>query len=239
MFKRIIIVALAAAFIFSVHAESKDKIEIKTRMDSIAYSIGVNIGKNLKRDSLMLDIKILSAGFQDALYGQSTMLNDDQVKQAMVDLQQELMERQQKAQKVQGEKNVGEGKKFLEDNKKQPGVQVTPSGLQYKILKTGTGKTPTSKDKVRVHYTGKLINGKVFDSSVERGEPIEFAVTGVIKGWTEALQLMKEGDKWMLYIPSELGYGNQGAGNDIGPNATLIFEVELLNVLPPEEIKAK
>jgi len=130
----------------------------------------------------------------------------------------------------QGEKNMTEGPKFLEENKAKEGVVILPSGLQYKVITEGTGKSPKATDKVKVHYRGTLINGKEFDSSFKRNQPAEFPVNGVIKGWTEALQLMKEGSKWELYIPSDLAYGARGAGGDIGPNATLIFEVELLEV---------
>jgi len=158
------------------------------------------------------------------------MLTDKEMGEMLNLYRKEAQAAQQKVKAEQGEKNMQEGPKFLEENKTKEGVVVLPSGLQYKVLTEGTGKSPKATDKVKVHYKGTLINGKEFDSSYKRGTPAEFPVNGVIKGWTEALQLMKEGSKWMLYLPSDLAYGPRGAGGDIGPNATLIFEVELLEV---------
>jgi FKBP-type peptidyl-prolyl cis-trans isomerase FklB len=140
------------------------------------------------------------------------------------------MAKRMKGQQEGLTKNKAEGEKFLADNKKKEGIKTTASGLQYKVIKDGTGKTPKATDTVSTHYRGTLISGKEFDSSYKRGEPAEFPVNGVIKGWTEALQLMKEGAKWQLFIPSELAYGERGAGQDIGPNSTLIFDIELLSV---------
>ena len=136
-------------------------------------------------------------------------------------------------QNAEGGKNLKEGEAFLDENKKKEGVTTLPSGLQYKVLKSGAGKTPKATDKVTTHYRGTLIDGTVFDSSYDRGEPTTFPVGGVIRGWTEALQLMKEGDKWQLYVPAQLGYGERGAGGKIGPNTTLLFEIELLKVEAP------
>ena len=157
-------------------------------------------------------------------------MTDADVKKMLNLYRTEAQAAQKKVQAEQGEKNMSEGPKFLEENKSKEGVVVLPSGLQYKVITEGSGKTPKATDKVKVHYKGTLLNGKEFDSSYKRNQPAEFPVNGVIKGWTEALQLMKEGSKWMLYIPSDLAYGARGAGGDIGPNATLIFEVELLEV---------
>jgi FKBP-type peptidyl-prolyl cis-trans isomerase FklB len=152
------------------------------------------------------------------------------VQQVMQDFQKKMMAKQMAAREEGLGKNKAEGEKFLADNKKKEGIKTTASGLQYKVITAGTGKTPKATDTVKTHYRGTLINGTEFDSSYKRGEPAEFPVNGVIKGWTEALQLMKEGAKWQLFIPSELAYGERGAGRDIGPNSTLIFDIELISV---------
>lgn len=198
-------------------------VELKTKQDSVAYSIGMNVGKSMKQDSLMLDLDIVKAALYDAIYTDQTQLTEEQARKVLQSLQQEIKENRMKNKKADGEK-------FLAENKSQPGVTTLPDGLQYKVIKAGTGKTPTPKDTVKVHYTGTFTNGQKFDSSIDRNEPAQFPVTGVIKGWTEALLMMKEGDKWMLYIPSELAYGPRG-NQGIAPNETLIFEVELLEVL--------
>jgi len=190
-----------------------------------SYGLGVIIGDNLKRqggDSL--DIETLSIALRDAYLGKP--LKMDQPTSSTV-----VQHYMQRAMEYKAAKMKEESKAFLENNKKQEGVKVTASGLQYKVVTAGSGKMPAAEDNVTVHYTGKLADGTVFDSSVERGEPASFGVSQVIPGWTEALQLMREGDKWLLYIPSDLAYGEQGAGGgQIPPNATLIFEVELLKV---------
>jgi FKBP-type peptidyl-prolyl cis-trans isomerase FklB len=165
----------------------------------------------------------------DALAGK-TVLSEEEMKEVMMGFQKEMMAKLQAKQASAGAENTAAGKTFREENAKKDGVKVLPSGLQYKVLKSGSGKTPTATDKVSTHYHGTLIDGTVFDSSVERGEPVSFPVDGVIPGWTEALLLMKEGDKWQLVVPPDLAYGERGAGGRIGPNSTLIFEVELLSV---------
>jgi FKBP-type peptidyl-prolyl cis-trans isomerase FklB len=198
--------------------------------DSISYSIGTDIGKNLKRGMYDINTAALAQGVKDAMSEKDMLLTDEEIREMLNLYRKEAQTAQQKAKTEEGEKNMAEGPKFLEENKTKEGVVVLPSGLQYKVLTEGKGKTPKATDKVKVHYKGMLLDGKEFDSSYKRGNPAEFPVNGVIKGWTEALQLMKEGSKWMLYIPSDLAYGARGAGGDIGPNATLIFEVELLEV---------
>jgi FKBP-type peptidyl-prolyl cis-trans isomerase FklB len=184
-----------------------------------SYAIGLEIGSNFKGDDVQLDIDSLIAGIKDAM-------NDAQPKYDEATCMKAL----QKLSEARAGSIVTKNKKFLEDNKKAEGVVTLPSGLQYKVLKAGTGATPTAKDTVRTHYEGKLIDGTVFDSSLKRNEPAEFPVEGVIAGWTEALQKMKVGDKWQLFIPSELAYGEAGAGGVIPPHATLIFEIELLDI---------
>ena len=199
--------------------------------DSISYSIGTDIGKNLKRGAYPINVAALAQGIEDIMAEKESLLTDEEVKKMLNLYRTEAQAAQKKAQTEQGEKNMAEGSKFLEENKSKEGVVVLPSGLQYKVLTEGTGKTPKATDKVKVHYKGTLLDGKEFDSSYKRGTPAEFPVNGVIKGWTEALQLMKEGSKWMLYIPGDLAYGPMGTRDgSIGPNATLIFEVELLEV---------
>lgn len=202
---------------------------LTTPQQRLSYSIGVDIGKTLKRQDLDLDSKALAAGLSDSLAGK-TVLTDEEMQEVMTAFQREMMSKMQAKQSAEAAENLKAGKAFLAENAKKDGVKVLPSGLQYEVLKSGQGKTPTATDTVQVHYHGTLIDGTVFDSSVQRGEPVSFPVDGVIPGWTEALQMMKEGDKWRLVIPPDLAYGERGAGGRIGPNSTLVFEVELLAV---------
>jgi FKBP-type peptidyl-prolyl cis-trans isomerase len=196
--------------------------------DPKSYAIGFQIGKDISSSGLSaedLELKELLEGFTDGLAGKSK-LTDQQMQQAMASLQEQM-----KAKMIQkSRKNLERANDFLKTNKDKEGVQTTKSGLQYQAIKSGSGKTPSLTSTVKVHYEGKLLDGKVFDSSIARGEPIEFLVNGVIPGWTEALQRMKVGDKWKLFIPPGLAYGERGAGSDIGPNELLVFEVELLDV---------
>jgi FKBP-type peptidyl-prolyl cis-trans isomerase len=207
-----------------------EKIELKTTKDRTSYAFGVNIGKSLKAQSLDVDLGLLAKGIQDAMGGGKCLLTDQECMQVMQDLRREMTAKQSEGKKAAAEKNKKEGDAFLAENAKQPGVETLPSGLQYKIITAGTGPRPKLSDTVKTHYKGTLIDGKEFDSSYSRGEPATFPVTGVIKGWTEALQLMPVGSKWQLYIPAALAYGDRGAGQDIGPGATLIFDIELLSI---------
>ncbi|MGB5210767.1 MAG: FKBP-type peptidyl-prolyl cis-trans isomerase [Gammaproteobacteria bacterium] len=200
-----------------------------------SYVIGTDIGGRFGAQELDIDVAALSAGITDAMAGNDPQLSEEDAKAALaafVEQQQAAMaERQQAAQAenaILAEQNMAIGTAFLEANKVKEGVVTTDSGLQYKIIEAGDGAKPTADDIVQVHYRGTLIDGAEFDSSYARGEPAEFQVGGVIKGWTEALQLMSEGAKWELYIPADLAYGERGAGQDIGPNSVLVFEVELL-----------
>jgi len=204
-------------------------VELETREQRVSYSIGADIGGTLKEQGIPLDAAALSAGLKDALAGK-TVMTDEEMRDAMTEFRQELMSKMESEQASASAGNLKSGQAFLASNGEKDGVVTLPSGLQYKVLKSGDGKSPSATDTVRTHYHGTLIDGTVFDSSVQRGEPVTFAVNQVIPGWTEALQLMKEGDKWELYIPANLAYGERGAGGVIGPNATLIFEVELLAV---------
>jgi FKBP-type peptidyl-prolyl cis-trans isomerase FklB len=228
--KRRIAMAVCVAVAFSGAAFAADAPELKTDKEKISYSIGMDIGGNLRRGSVEVDPDLLAKGLKDSYGGGKTILTEDQARQAIADFQKALMAKQAEARKILGEKNKAEGEKFLAENAKKEGVKTLPSGLQYKEITPGTGKSPKTADTVTTHYKGTLIDGTEFDSSYKRGEPVSFPVSGVIAGWTEALQLMKEGAKWQLFVPSNLAYGERGAGREIGPNATLIFEVELISV---------
>ncbi len=196
----------------------------------LGYALGRNVGESVKPAGGDIDIDFLVRGLTEVLGGKESVMNADENRQVMMDFQKQMIEKRQAAMKAEGEKNVAEGKKFLDDNKKKDGVKVTASGLQYKVLKSGDGKSPKPTDTVSAHYKGTLINGTEFDSSYKRNEPAKFPVTGVIKGWTEALQMMKVGDKWQLFIPPELAYGPNGRPPTIPPQSTLIFEVELVGI---------
>ncbi|MBA3544478.1 MAG: FKBP-type peptidyl-prolyl cis-trans isomerase [Chthoniobacterales bacterium] len=212
--------------------------KLKDQKDKVSYSIGLDIGNTLKRQLIEVNADLLSAGIKDGLSGNKALLTDEEMKATMATFQKEMTEKQASAKKEMGEKNTTEGKKFLEENKKKEGVKTTASGLQYKVLKEGTGAVPKETDTVKVNYRGTTIDGTEFDSSYKRGQPASFPVNRVIKGWTEALQMMKPGSKYQLVIPSELAYGERGAGSDIGPNSTLLFDVELIEVVKPGEAAA-
>jgi len=228
--KRRLAMAMCAAVALSGAAFAADAPELKTDKEKISYSIGMDIGGNLKRGSVEVDPDLLAKGLKDSYGGGKTILTEDQARQAIAEFQKTLMAKQAETMQKLSEKNKADGEKFLAENAKKEGVKTLPSGLQYKEIKAGTGKTPKSTDTVTTHYKGTLIDGTEFDSSYKRGEPVSFPVSGVIAGWTEALQLMKEGAKWQLFVPPNLAYGERGAGREIGPNATLIFEVELISI---------
>ncbi|AQG80236.1 peptidylprolyl isomerase [Spirosoma montaniterrae] len=205
---------------------------LATPRDSISYSIGLYMAQNLKQNGMNdLNTTVLIRGLEDALKGQKTQLSQEQAGQILNAFGQKKMAAQQAEAMKASAENKQIGNAFLTENKAKAGVTTTTSGLQYSVQKEGTGAKPTATDRVKVHYTGKLLDGKVFDSSVERGQPAEFGVSEVIKGWTEALQLMPVGSKWTLYIPSDLAYGDRGAGADIKPGSTLVFDVELLDIV--------
>src|SRR4051794_6402223 len=223
---------VAAAALFTTMLKAADeKIDLKDAKAKSSYAIGMDIGGNFKKQEIDVDPKAMAAGLSDAISGK-TQLTEAEAKQVLTEFRMTMMAKMQEKEKASGEKNVKAGEDFLAANAKKEGVKTTASGLQYKVIKSGDGKgkSPKLTDTVKVHYHGTLIDGTVFDSSVERGEPAEFPVNGVIPGWTEVLQLMKEGDKWQVYIPSKLAYGERGAGGKIGPNSTLIFDVELIKV---------
>lgn len=204
--------------------------EFRTTRDKASYGIGLNIGDSLKEEGFDINLDLLIRGLRESIAGTKPSLSEQELVAALGAFQREAAAKQAERLKVISEKNKAEGPAFLSANKLKPGVKSTGSGLQYKIVKSGTGRTPKLTDSVTTHYRGTLIDGKQFDSSYDRGQPATFPVGGVIRGWTEALQLMKVGDKWELYIPSDLAYGPRGAGTDIGPDAVLIFELELLSI---------
>jgi len=236
--KSYLIPTLALGLLVS-SAAAQDKPDLTNPKQRTSYAIGLNIGSNLKAQDLGLDARALAAGINDALGGKPA-LTAEQAHAALQQLQQDVEAKNaaEAAKYADGAKNLKDGEAFLAANKTKDGVKVHPvtlpdgttAELQYKILKSGTGNTPKKTDTVTVHYTGTLIDGTIFDSSVQRGQPATFPVSGVIPGWTEALQMMKVGDKWQLFIPAKLAYDEQSPSPKIGPNSTLIFEVELLDI---------
>ncbi|MBO5780785.1 MAG: FKBP-type peptidyl-prolyl cis-trans isomerase [Muribaculaceae bacterium] len=201
-------------------------------LDKISYALGLSMGNNFRASGIdMINVQDFADGVAAVFLGTEPKMSYDEAKEVIRQYFSAMEERQRAEAAKMGEVNEKAGKAFLEENGKRPEVKTTASGLQYEVLAEGNGAQPTAQDQVEVHYTGKLIDGTVFDSSVERGVPATFGVTQVIAGWVEALQLMKAGSKWRLYIPSNLAYGPNGAGGVIGPNATLIFDVELLKVI--------
>ena len=203
---------------------------LSSHQEQISYIIGRDLARNFSQQGLELDIDVLAASLKEALAGQPSRLTQEQMEAAMRKLQEQFEENEPQQDNNVSSNNKAEGEAFLAENKNKPGVTTLPSGLQYEVLTEGTGKKPTPRSSVTTHYHGTLINGNVFDSSYQRGQPATFGVNQVIAGWTEALQLMPEGSKWRLYIPSDLAYGKRGAGRDIGPDSALIFDVELLKV---------
>lgn len=226
LFHLIVPVAAAAVMAVSCNAQDKKKsstTSMKSGIDSVSYSLGVSIGNNFKSNGLdSVDIDLLAQGMKDVMAGKSTLSPE----QADASIQGYMMEKE----KRKGEDNLKKGEAFLAENKKKEGVKTTASGLQYMVIKEGTGAKPTLNDKVTTHYHGTLMDGTVFDSSVDRGQPASFPVSGVIPGWTEALQMMSVGSKYKLFVPANLAYGERGAGGKIGPNSVLIFDVELLSI---------
>ncbi len=219
----------------SAEDKNADLGPFKTRTEKFSYALGMNIGSglgaNLKKQSVEVNSDLVAQGLKDSMSGGKTLLTEEQEKAVLTQVQNEIRKEQQEKAEQLGAKNKAEGEAFLAANKSKEGVVTLPDGLQYKILTAGTGPKPAATDSVVCNYKGTLIDGTEFDSSYKRGQPATFGVSQVIKGWTEALELMPVGSKWQLFIPSSLGYGERGAGGDIGPNATLIFEVELISIL--------
>jgi FKBP-type peptidyl-prolyl cis-trans isomerase FklB len=221
------LIAVIALLCFGVSACQQGEIkksDLKTQKDSVSYAIGIDVGKSLKKSSIEVEPSVLLQGIRDAIDRDSLyLLTNEEMNKTMMDFQSAMMQKKREQMKAEGEE-------FLEKNKKEKGVITLPDGLQYKVLNSGNGPKPKETDKVKCNYIGTLINGTEFDNSYKRGQPATFAVNGVIKGWTEALQLMHVGDKWQLFIPYDLAYGEQGRPPRIPPAATLIFEIELLGI---------
>jgi len=211
-------------------ATSSQALTLKTEKEKLSYAIGMNIGESIKKDSLDIDPAIMARALKDALTGTKPLMTEEEAKTVMTTFRAEMMKKQQAKATEASDTNKQVGQKFLAANKAKEGVVTLPSGLQYKIIKQGDGPKPTASDTVVTNYRGTLIDGTEFDSSYKRGEPATFPVGQVIKGWTEALQLMPVGSKWQLYIPSDLAYGERSPGGEIGPNSTLIFDIELLSI---------
>jgi len=203
---------------------------LTTPEQKLSYALGADMGKRLKATEVAIDPAILARGMSDSMTGKTALMSEEEIRTTIASAQKDLQQKQMAKVKEMGDKNKKEGETFLAENKTKEGVVTLPSGLQYKVLKAGDGPKPAASDTVSCNYRGTLINGKEFDSSYKRNQPVSFPVSGVIKGWTEALQLMPVGSKWQLFIPSDLAYGERGAGADIQPNSTLIFEVELLSI---------
>jgi FKBP-type peptidyl-prolyl cis-trans isomerase len=225
---RVLVLSLSI-LIIAIPVFGEDKTEFKTQKEKQSYAVGMNMGRNLKDNSIDIDYAVLIKGIKDALSGGKTLLTVQEARKTITALQKDLQTKQQTKMKTLGEENKKDGDAFLAENKKKDGVKTLPSGLQYKVITEGKGNSPKGSDTVSVHYRGTLIDGTEFDSSYKRNQPAAFPVNGVIKGWAEALQLMKEGSKWQLVVPANLAYGESGRPG-IPPNAVLIFEVELVKI---------
>jgi FKBP-type peptidyl-prolyl cis-trans isomerase len=210
-------------------------IDLKTKQDSVAYALGMSIGTNLKNNfeqsEISIDYSVMLKAMEAVFSNRTTSMTEDKEKEILTAFQTEMQAKMMEKQKKTADENLAKADAFLKENKTKEGVNETKSGLQYKVMTAGTGDMPKAGDQVKVHYKGTLLDGKVFDSSIDRGEPVTFPVTGVIPGWVEALQLMTKGSKWQLFIPPALAYGERG-NQGIEPNSLLIFEVELLDVIP-------
>ncbi len=237
--KRLLVVGLMAATAGLIGCNKEETkatnegAQLTTLEQKANYIIGQNLGKNLQNGGLAIEPEALALALADVRDGKESRINEKDMQEIMQEVQQKAMAKQEEEQKKLSEENIAKGAKFLEENKAKEGVVTTESGLQYRVITEGKGTKPKATDIVTVHYTGKLIDGKVFDSSVTNGQPATFPLDGVIAGWTEALQLMPQGSKWEIVIPADLAYGSGGQG-PIPPSSTLIFEVELLEVKAPE-----
>ena len=224
----------ALAFAAEDKPATAAKPALETAVQKASYVIGIDLGRNFKAQGIEVDMNLLWQGIRDGMAGGETLLTEAEMRETMAVFQREMMARREERMKTLSAKNEADAGKFFAENKGKPGVETLASGLQYRVLKAGAGKTPKPTDTVTVHYRGTLLDGTEFDSSYRRGAPAAFPVKGVIKGWTEALELMKEGSKWQIFIPANLAYGPQGRPPVIGPNAALIFEVEIISIGDPE-----
>ncbi len=228
--KKLALLIFLAALMGCQKTAEKKAVMPQTKQEMISYSIGMDVGESFLKQKLDLLPEFVAEGIEHGLSGQEPLLPKEQRDSLMNVFQEEMMNKQASDRQALGEKNKIEGEAFLAANKEKEGVITTPSGLQYKVIVEGKGPIPKADDVVETHYRGTLINGQEFDSSYKRGQTASFPVSRVIKGWTEALQMMKVGSKWQLFVPPDLGYGASGAGQDIGPNATLIFDIELIGI---------
>jgi FKBP-type peptidyl-prolyl cis-trans isomerase FklB len=222
--------AVFCVFLLLAVCSAGEKPELTSQKDKESYSIGFQVGNSMKTDAIEVSLDRLIESLKDAMEGQKPRLSQEEMNKLIVDLKKMAREAQLKKAQEQGEKNLKEGEAFLEGNKKKEGVKITESGLQYRIIKDGDGPTPKATDTVTVHYRGTFADGKEFYSSYQRNKPEKFEVNKVIKGWTEALQLMKVGSKWQIFVPPGLAYGQGGQGSQIPPNSVLIFEIDLISI---------
>jgi len=227
--KRLIVTLLGASMAASVMV-AQAAVPLKTQQDKLSYAMGASTGKVFKQHNIQINVSAFAAGLKDGITGSKAQMTDAEIQAALNNFQKQTMEKMKAAMQKLGKENAKKGAVFLHSNKSKAGVVTTTDGLQYKVIKAGKGKSPSLKDIVTVNYEGKLVDGKVFDSSYKRGKPATFPVGSVIKGWQEALTKMKPGAIWEIYIPAKLGYGETGAPGIIGPNETLIFKVNLISV---------
>ena len=227
---KLIMTITAVAFVCSGIAFAQDDPELKDEKAKASYSIGFQMAQDLQRQGIAIDPDLVKRGMQDALSGTQPKLPAEEMRQSLMEIRKKAMAAQQKQRDARAAQNKAQADAFLQANSRKEGVKTLPSGLQYKVINEGQGKKPGPTDSVTVHYRGTLVSGKEFDSSYSRNQPATFQVDRVIKGWTEALQLMQEGAKWQLFIPPDLAYGERGAGANIPPNSALIFEVELISI---------
>lgn len=224
-------IVTSGVLFFASLVSAEENLILRDQKDRISYSHGVDTGTKLKNLPVSVDLDLFIKGVKDGLSGTKLLMTEQEISETLKGLQKEIMVKSEEQKKALAEKNKKEGEAFLSENKKKEGVVTLPSGLQYKVLKEGTGKTPTDTDWVRIHFRGTLVDGTVFEDTYKSfGQPVAFAVRGMMPGWAEGLKLMKEGGTWQLFIPSNLAFGERGAGTLIGPNATLIIEVELVSV---------
>lgn len=202
---------------------------LTTLEQKASYTLAVDLAKNFEKQGLNIDVKAFQLGLEDALNGKKMRLSTEEMNQAVSEVKQQMIQKQMAQREAQGKANAESGKKYLAENKKKDGVKTLDNGIQYTVLKSGKGDSPKAEDTVFAHYEGRFIDGTVFDSSYERGNPLKFSLDGVIKGWSSVIQKMRPGDKWEVAIPSEMAYGDKGAGEVIGPNQTLIFTIELIS----------
>lgn len=224
------LIAVAMGLAMTTAIAATDTPELKTEMDKLSYSIGSDLGKNFKRQGIDINPTIMAKGIQDGMVGGTLLLTEQQMKDVLNTFQKDLMAKRTAEFNKKAEENKAKGEAFLSQNKSKTGVVTLPDGLQYKIVKSGTGAKPAKEDTVTVEYTGRLISGEVFDSTDKTGKPATFKLSQVIPGWTEALQLMPAGSTWEVYVPAALAYGSRSVGGPIGPNEALIFNIHLISV---------